>query len=106
MPKSKRAVTKSQSSVRGADRGAEAFDRSNYTPEQIHALRMSLMRRLMDMLGNHRRCREPICRRAKRCVVPDMPCAALAGPMSPREHDRAAADLQRALRGRAALDGR
>ena len=44
------------------------------TPRDRDVVRMVLARRLMEVMGLPRRCGEPLCRRARRCVGPTLRC--------------------------------
>lgn len=71
-------------------------------PCDIDALRADLTRRLLTGRGMARRCREPICKRTRRCAGPDLRCLR-DQPLRPVSEDEAArrlAVIQRLLRER------
>ena len=76
--------------------------------DDIDVFRLALTRRIKTFLGDPRRCREPICRRSKFCLGPDLRCARdfPAPPSTPEERSRALAEVYYALKRRLSeLDG-
>jgi hypothetical protein len=73
-------------------------------PEDMDVFRYALSRRIHTLLGDARRCREPACRRLRRCAGPDMRCVRdfPAPPVTQQQRSKAMADIQRALKRRAA----
>ena len=71
-------------------------------PNDIDEFRRALARRILTFLGMPRRCREPACRRAKRCVGPDLRCQRdnPVPKLSPDQEAAMKAALQRTLRRR------
>ena len=70
--------------------------------------RYALSEHLHRCIGEPRRCREPFCRRTRRCAGPDMRCARdfPAPPVKPEEQRVAKlAEFLRALQRRAAEAG-
>jgi hypothetical protein len=69
----------------------------------MDVFRYALARRIHTLLGDARRCREPACRRTRRCAGPDMRCARdfPAPPVTDEKWSRMKADLMRALKRRA-----
>jgi hypothetical protein len=76
-------------------------------PEDIDAFRIALTRRILTHVGMARRCREPACRRARRCAGRDLRCLREhpLPPTSAQDQSRLMAKLQRALAQRLAQDG-
>jgi hypothetical protein len=74
-------------------------------PDDIHEFRFALARKIMTLLGLWRRCREPACRRGKRCAGPDLRCQRdfPAPPMTPEQEARALAEVSHALKRHAEL---
>ena len=68
-------------------------------PKDIDEFRRALARRILTFLGMPRRCREPACRRAQRCVGPDMRCQRdnPLPKLSPDQEAAMKAALQRTL---------
>jgi len=79
-------------------------DEEETVPDDIEAFRAGLIRKIATILRDWRRCGEPSCRRARRCVSPRMSCARLAPArtLTPEREARAIASLQKMLRQRAA----
>jgi hypothetical protein len=77
-------------------------DDDDPVPEDIDEFRRELARRILTLLGLPRRCHDPACRRAKRCVGPDMRCQRdyPAPKLSPEKQAAMMAALQRALKRR------
>jgi len=73
-------------------------------PQDIDVFRYALTRRIRTLLGDPRRCREPVCRRTRRCAGPDMRCRRdfPPPPMSEEQGERAQADIMKALQRRVA----
>jgi hypothetical protein len=77
-------------------------------PRDIEAFRLGLLRRMVDVQKGWRRCREPICKRMKRCAGPDRGAGIRCvrdnpqPPLTPQQRARAAAQMQRMLQRRAA----
>jgi len=77
-------------------------------PQDIEAFRLALLRRLIDVRKGWRRCREPICKRVKRCAGPDRGAGIRCvrdnprPPLTPFQHARAKAQIYRMLQRRAA----
>ena len=73
-------------------------------PQDIDVFRYALTRRIRTLLGDPRRCREPVCRRTRRCAGPDLRCARdfPAKPVSDEQWSKTGAELLRALSRRAA----
>lgn len=58
---------------------------------------MALVHGVTSLRGFHRKCRQPLCKRARRCVGPGTPCIReQAGPLPTRARRLAA--LRRAIR--------
>jgi hypothetical protein len=75
-------------------------------PRDMDEFRLALARKIMAMLGLPRRCREPACRRGRRCAGRDLRCQRdfPGPPMTQDEQARALAELQRALKRRVELE--
>ena len=73
-------------------------------PDDIDEFRRALARKIMTLLGLPRRCREPACRRARRCAGADLRCQRdfPGPPMTPDDKARALAEVQRGLQRRMA----
>jgi hypothetical protein len=77
-------------------------------PRDIEAFRLGLLRRMVDVQKGWRHCREPICKRMKRCAGPDRGAGIRCvrdnpqPPLTPQQRARAAAQMQRMLQRRAA----
>ena len=73
-------------------------------PKDINEFRLTLARRILTLVGMPRRCRAPGCRRARRCVGPDLRCQRdnPLPKLSPERQAAMKAALQRALRRRLA----
>ncbi len=73
-------------------------------PRDIEAVRASVLRKLLDLRGMARRCREPICRRARRCLGRDFRCLRdyPPRPVSEEEAARRRAFINRAIKRRLA----
>jgi hypothetical protein len=73
----------------------------------IEQVRIEITRKIFTLLGMHRKCREPICRRMRRCAGADLRCQRdfPAPPVSADEQARAIADFYKALQKRAAEIG-
>ena len=73
-------------------------------PKDIDEFRVALARRMLTFLGMPRRCREPICRRTKRCAGPDLRCQRdnPAPPRTPEQHAHMMAAMLRTVRRRLA----
>jgi hypothetical protein len=76
-------------------------------PKNIDEFRRALARRILTLVGMPRRCRAPGCRRARRCVGPDLRCQRdnPLPKLSPEREAAMKAALQRALRRRLAAGG-
>ena len=109
--KLRRARTKlrrAQTRARGAQaRALPPQAEDDPVPNDIDEFRRALARRILTFLGMPRRCREPACRRAKRCVGPDLRCQRdnPVQKLSPDQEAAMKAALQRALRRRLAQIG-
>jgi hypothetical protein len=59
-----------------------------------------MTRKLLTFIGQHRRCREPVCRRLKRCAGADYPCQRdnASPPLTEAERSKVSADLAAALK--------
>ena len=73
----------------------------------IEQVRIEVARKILTLLGMHRRCRAPICRRMRRCAGADLRCQRdfPAPPLSADDAARAVADFYKALKARAAEAG-
>ena len=71
-------------------------------PKDINEFRRALARRILTLVGMPRRCRAPGCRRARRCVGPDLRCQRdnPLPKLSPERQAAMKAALQRTLRRR------
>ena len=69
------------------------------TPRDKDVFCMALCRRIHTLLGDPRRCREPICRRTQRCAGPSMRCLSdfPAPELTPEQDAEAKADFRREL---------
>ena len=81
-----------------------ALDDDDSVPDDIEAFRLGLIRRIASIVQDWRRCGEPSCLRAKRCVSPRLACAQIRkGPKpTPDQLARSLASLQRMLQQRLA----
>jgi hypothetical protein len=76
-------------------------------PRDIEAFRLGLLRRMVDVQKGWRHCREPICKRMKRCAGPDRGAGIRCvrdnprPPLTPQQRARAAAQMHRMLQRRA-----
>ena len=77
-------------------------------PENIDEFRRELARRMLTMVGMPRRCREPLCRRIKRCAGPDIRCLRdnPAPQLTPDERARMQSEMLRAVQRRMAEEER
>ena len=68
-------------------------------PDDIDVFRVAFSRQIRTLLGDARRCREPVCRRAKRCAGVDMRCQREqpAPPTTPEQWARVRAEFYKAL---------
>ena len=59
-----------------------------------------MTRKLLTFIGQHRRCREPVCRRLKRCAGADYRCQRdkASPPLTDAERSKVSADLAAALK--------
>lgn len=106
--KSKAELRRAQTEPRPAEAGAlppPADD--DPVPKDINEFRLALARRILTFLGMSRRCRAPGCRRARRCVGPDLRCQRdnPLPKLSPERQAAMKAALQRALKRRLAQGG-
>lgn len=76
---------------------AEAPD----TPHDIEETRRLLLRKMQDVLRVYRTCAAPVCRRARRCAHPALPCLREQAP-APFDQAAAMASLKRAFEQRLA----
>jgi hypothetical protein len=76
-------------------------------PKDINEFRLTLARRILTLVGMPRRCRAPGCRRARRCVGPDLRCQRdnPLPKLSPERQAAMKAALQRTLKRRLAEGG-
>jgi hypothetical protein len=79
-------------------------DDSDPAPEDIDEFRNNLARRIAMLINDWHGCRESLCRRQRGCMAPRITCTnhKPGPPVSPDEHARFMADLQREVR--AAID--
>jgi hypothetical protein len=119
MPKNRRGenMTKPQAEESQAERDRRAVRESvkyaarrepdDPVPENMDVFRLALTRRILTLCGLPRRCREPVCRRAKRCLGPDLRCQRdfPGRPLTPEQEANARAALKRALDRRIAAFG-
>ena len=68
-------------------------------PADPDEFRLAFARKIYSFLGTWRRCREPICRRARRCAGADIACARELPPLrlTPERQARAIARMHAAL---------
>ena len=59
-----------------------------------------MTRKLLTFIGQHKRCREPVCRRLKRCAGADYRCQRdnPSPPLTEAERSKVSADLAAALK--------
>jgi hypothetical protein len=80
-------------------RAAALPDDDDPVPDNVDEFRLALARKIMTLLGMHRRCGEGACRRHRRCSGADLRCQRdnPMPPMTPDQEAAALADVQRAL---------
>jgi hypothetical protein len=81
---SRRKRARAQAAPTEAERHAAALRESLHyvtprevddpVPEDMDVFRLALTRRILTLCDLPRRCREPVCRRNKRCLGPDLRC--------------------------------
>ncbi|MBI4275613.1 MAG: hypothetical protein HY659_13040 [Rhizobiales bacterium] len=103
----KSAVAKRQAGARREatkSAASQAPAAGDDAPDDMDAFRDMLLRRIQTLTGKPRRCRELVCRRAKRCVGVDVRCFRdfPARPVSSEQAAHRMAALRRALERRLA----
>jgi len=68
-------------------------------PPDIHVFRLAMVRRISNFLGSWRSCREPVCRRHRRCVGRKLRCSRdNRVKMTAEERSRFSAQVQHAIK--------
>ena len=86
-------------------RHAADTDTEDDAPRDINLVRLEVVRKLINLKQEWRRCSQPRCKRARRCATVGWePCALKFHyrPLSPERQSAALAAVQRALRRRMA----
>lgn len=85
--------------LRASVKYAGPSDADDAVPADPELARYALARKLLTFSRMPRRCREPVCRRSKRCAGPDMRCQRdfPQPPMTPEEDARVRAEVRRLL---------